>query len=183
MFANSVRGLLDRKISEHLQSSNESMKTKTKQIQNTTKRQKERNNNTATCQKKIEEGYSIYFGIVPAASHLIPSPDHNHGPKRMTSTTPYTQSLRFLYRHSRRRLGSPWVGPINVALKRLKLATVTRGATSTLPAFSASLFLCRCSDAFPSSFTHATVNLHRPSRTVVLSCLSCRLKMWATATR
>ena len=30
----------------------------------------------------------------------------------------------FLYRHRRRRLGSPLVGPTNAALKRLKLATV-----------------------------------------------------------
>ena len=93
--------------------------------------------------------------MVPAASHLITSPDRNHAPKGIASTTPYSQGLRFLYRHSRRRLGSPWVGPINAALKRLKLATVTPGATSTLSASSSSLFLCRCSDAFSSSFTHA----------------------------
>ena len=52
-------------------------------------------------------------------------------PKRI-ARTPYSQGFRFLYRHSRRRLGSPWVDPINAALKRLKLATVTLGATSTL---------------------------------------------------
>ena len=48
-----VRGLLDRKLSEELvlQSSDESIRTKTKQ-----KRQKERNNNTKrACHKKIEE--------------------------------------------------------------------------------------------------------------------------------
>ena len=28
------------------------------------------------------------FGIVPAARHLIPSPDRNHAPKRIASTTP-----------------------------------------------------------------------------------------------
>ena len=60
-----------------------------------------------------------------------------------------TQCFRLLHRHRRRRLGIPWVGPIDAALKRLKLVTVNPGATSTL---SASLFLCRCSDAF-SSFT------------------------------
>ena len=104
---------------------------------------------------------------MPAASHSIPSPDRHHAPKRIASTTPYSQGFRFLYRHSRRRLGSPWIGPINAALKRLKLATVTSGATSTLSASSASLFLCRCSDAFSSSFTHAAIHLQPPSRTVL----------------
>ena len=45
-----------------------------------------------------------------------------------STTTPYTQGFRLRYRHSRRRLGSPWVGPMNAALKRLKLVTVTPGA-------------------------------------------------------
>ena len=79
---------------------------------------------------------------MPAASHPITSPDRNHTPKRIASTTPYSQGPRFLDKHSRRRLGNPWVGPINAALKRLKLAPVTPGATSTLSASSASLFLC-----------------------------------------
>ena len=104
---------------------------------------------------------------MPAASHPVPSPDRNHAPKRIVSISPYSQGFRFLYRHSRRRLGSLWVGPINAALKRLKLATVTPGATSTLSASSASLFLCRCSDAFSSSFTHAAINLQPPSCTVL----------------
>ena len=64
-----------------------------------------------------------------------PPPDRNYlafAPEGvMASTTPYSQGFRFLCRHSRRRLGSPWVGPINAALKRLKLATVTPGATVT----------------------------------------------------
>ena len=107
------------------------------------------------------------FDIVPAASHPIPSPDRNHAPKRIASTTPYSQGFRLFYRHSRRRLGSPWVGPINAALKCLKLATVTPGATSTLPVSSASLFLCRCSEAFPFSFTHAAINLQPHSRAVL----------------
>ena len=34
--------------------------------------------------------------------------------------------------------------------------------------FSPSLFLCRYSDVFSSSFTHATVNLQHPSRIIVL---------------
>ena len=61
----------------------------------------------------------------------------------------------------------PWVGPINAALKHLKLATVIPGATLTLSASSASLFLCRCLDAFLSSFTHAGINLQPPSRIVL----------------
>ena len=68
-------------------------------------------------------------------------------------TTPYSQGFRLLYRHSRRRLEIPCVGPIIAALKRLKLATVTTGATSTLSASSDYLFLCRFSDAF-SCFPH-----------------------------
>ena len=160
-----VRGLLDRKRSEeHLQSSNESI-TKHKNKKKGTITQ-------STCQKKIEEGHSIErgFGIVPAASHPIPSSDRNHAPKRIASTTtPCSQGFRFLYRHSRRRSGSPWVGPINAALKRFKLASaVTPGATSTSSASSASLFLCRCSDAFSSSYTHAALNLQRAMLEVLI---------------
>ena len=55
-------------------------------------------------------------------------------------------TLGLLHRRSRRRLDSPWVGPINAALKRPKLPAVTPGAASTL---STSLFLCRFSGAFP----------------------------------
>ena len=102
---------------------------------------------------------------MPVGSHPIPSPNRKHAPRRIASTTPYSQGFRLLFRYSRRRLRSSWVGPINAALKRLKLATVTPSATSTLS--SAHLFLCRCSDASSSSFTHVTVNLHPPSRTVL----------------
>ena len=104
---------------------------------------------------------------MPAASHPVASPDRNHAPKRMASTTPYSPRFRFLYRHSRRHLGDSWVGPIKAPLKRLQLATVTPGATSTLSSSSISLFLCRCSDAFSSPFNHAAVNLQPPSRTVL----------------
>ena len=76
---------------------------------------------------------------MPAASQPVPSPDRNHARNRIAFITPYFQG----YRHSRRRLGSPWVGPINATLKRLKLATVTYGATSTLSTSSASLSLRR----------------------------------------
>ena len=97
-------------------------------------------------------------------------PDRNYlvfAPKGITSTTPYSQGLRFLYRHSLSHLGSPWVGPIKAALKHLKLATVTPGATSIWSASSASIFLCRCSNAFSSSFTHTAINLQSPSRTAL----------------
>ena len=93
----------------------------------------------------------------------------NHAPKRIASTTPYSQGFMFPYRHSRCRLGSPWVGPTNAAQKRHKLATVIPGATSTLSASSTYylFFLCRCSVAFSSSFTHAAINLQPPLRTVL----------------
>ena len=97
----------------------------------------------------------------------MPSADRNHAPKLIASTTPYSQGFRSLYKHSRRRSGSPWVGPINAALKRIKLAIVTSGAPSTWSAPSASLLLCRCLDAFSSSFTHSAINLQPPSRTVL----------------
>ena len=103
------------------------------------------------------------------ASRPISSPDRNDARRRIASTTtPHSQGFRFLYRHSGRRLGSPCIGPNNAALIRFKLATVTAGATSILSAFSASLFLCRCSDAFFSSFTDAAINLQPPSRTALL---------------
>ena len=135
------------KISEgHLLSSNErehqnKNKTRTKQKQNK-KRQKEKNNNNTKLmpEKGKIRALDRENLVVPAASHPIPSPPYiqTHGIYK----TPYSQGFRFLDRHSRRRLGSnPWVGPINAALKRLKLATVTPGATSTLSASFASLFI------------------------------------------
>ena len=48
--------------------------------------------------------------------------------------------LRIIYRHNGRRSGSLWVGPINAALKHLKLPMVILGVTLTLSASSASLF-------------------------------------------
>ena len=56
---------------------------------------------------------------------------------------------------------------IDAALKRLKLPTITPGATSTLSASSASLFLLQFSDAFSSSLTHEAINLQPPSRTML----------------
>ena len=77
----------------------------------------------------------------------------------MTSTKYCTIRVLLLYRRSRCCFASSWLGPIKTALKRLKLPTVLPGAASTLSASSAYLFLCRVSDAFPSSLTLAAINL------------------------
>ena len=91
--------------------------------------------------KKRKEGHSIER--VWSTASREPSdtpPDRNYlafASKGISSTT-------------------PWVGPINAALKRLKLATATPGATSTLSASSASLFLCRFSDVFGTALLVST---------------------------
>ena len=98
-----------------------------------------------TCQKKIDDVHLIervWHSASREPSDTLP------GSQPCTQTRsiyhiPYSQGLSFHYRHNRRRLGSPWVGPINAVRKRLKLATVTPGALSTLSASSASLFFCR----------------------------------------
>ena len=111
--------------------------TALKQNKNKTKAKNDRKKVTvtqSTCQKKIEERHSMErVWFVQAASHPKPSPDRNHAPKRKASTENSVLSglQIYNYRHSRRRLGSPRVGPINAALKRLELATtVTPGAAS-----------------------------------------------------
>ena len=88
-------------------------------------------------------------------------------PKCIASTTQKCQSFRLLYRRRRRRLGSPWLGPINANLKRLKLSTVTPSVTSFLSASFTSSFLCRVLDPFFSSTTHAALNLQPPLHTVL----------------
>ena len=99
---------------------------------------------------------------IAITSHLYPKAEHlQHRILRV---------FRLPYQHSRCRLGNPWVRPINAALKRLKLATVTPGAITSLSTSSASLFRCRFSDAFFSSSTHAAINLQPPSHTVL--CLT-----------
>ena len=107
------------------------------------------------------------FDIAPAASNPIPpriaTTSHLH-PMAYYIRHRVLRVFRLLNRHS--RLGGPWVGPINAALY-VKLATVTPGATSTLSASSASLFLCRFSDTFSSCLTHAVINLQPPSHTVM----------------
>ena len=62
--------------------------------------------------------------IASRAFRCPPPPDRNHlafAPKDTTFTTSYSQGFQDFYRRSRRRFRDPWVGPINVALKRLKL--------------------------------------------------------------
>ena len=88
-------------------------------------------------------------------------------PEGIVSRTPCSEGFRFLYRHSRCRLRSPWNGPFNAALQHLSPDTVTPGATSTFPACSPSLFLCRYSGAFLPSFTYAAINLQPPPHTVL----------------
>ena len=120
------------------------------------------------CQKNIGEGHSIvrvWHSASREASDTLP------GSQPCTQTHSIYNSVlsgfQVFYRHIRRRLGSPWVGPINAALKRLKLATVIPSPTLTLSASYASLSVCRCSDAFSYSFTHAAMNLQPLSRTVL----------------
>ena len=155
-----------KKIGEHLRSSNESIKQKTRQ------KREEKNR----CQKgyvewrdaqgihningcmaiafstqyevysktvrraQHEEGHSIVLVIV-LVNALLYCQSRYTLPR--VGTIAIIVPLRvsdFFIGHSRRRFGSPRVGPINAALKPLKLATVTPGATSTLSAPSASLF-------------------------------------------
>ena len=165
--ANPIRGLLDRKRSkEHLQSSNyenikQKQKTEIKQkrrkIRKKTHKQMPAKMGCRDAQvthkiqtdawRNTKKGTrSREFGIPTVASHPISSPDRNYlvfSPEGIGFTIPYSQGFILLYRHSQCRLGSPWVRPIKAALKRLKLATVTPGATSALFASFASLFLCR----------------------------------------
>ena len=150
-------------------SSNESMKTNKKQNKNN---KKKGTIAQSTFQKNIEEGHLIervWYTTCRDPSDTPPritTISHLHPKKDMASTT-LSEVFIFLYRYSRRRLGSPWVGPTNAAPKRLKLVTVTLCAISTLSASFASLFLCRCTDAFSSSPTYAAINLQPPSRTVL----------------
>ena len=88
--ANPVRGLLDRKRSEEHQPSSNESKRKT---QTHKKRQRERNrNNGIHMPEKDRRGAfdkEREFGIVPAASHPIPSPARNHAPKKRVASTTF----------------------------------------------------------------------------------------------
>ena len=113
-------------------------------------------------------GGSFYFRSQAVRSRLFTCLCNNNIP----TDSEIHQFIYSEFRNYRLRLewplGSPWVGPINAVRKRLKLATVTPGATSTLSASSASLYFCRCwLDAFSSSLTHAAINLQPPSCTIL----------------
>ena len=71
----------------------------------------------------------------PIPPHGIATTNTSHlHPKAQYLQHSTLRVLRLFYRCSRRRLGSPWVGPINAALKRLKLPTVTpQGQHQTCP--------------------------------------------------
>ena len=103
------------------------------QNKNTQNDKKKETNTTKHLQEKYE-GHSIVERASYSAS-CEPSdtrPDRNDrafAPKDVASISLYSQGFRFFYRHSRSRLGSFRVGPINAALKHLKLAIVTPGAT------------------------------------------------------
>ena len=122
--------LLDRKISEHLQSSGDSIKNTYHTHTQTVKRQKQRKtkqNKTIPQKKQMpeniigrmqrragkhQEGHSIkkrQFGIPPAASHPVPSQDRNYLTlasiiDSIASTTPgYSQGFRLLIRSNLRQ--------------------------------------------------------------------------------
>ena len=92
-----------------------------------------------------------------------PHPDHNYLAFALkdieSTTTPYSQGFRFLYRHTRRRLGSPWVGPINAAApKRLKLAIDRLVTQVCLP-----LPLLSSSAGFRTPFPLPSSSVHKPA--------------------
>ena len=126
--------------------------------------------NTHTCVTR--RGVLARAGLVYHQPQAIRQPhrDRNYlafAQKGVSYSIPYFQDFRLPYRRSRRRFGSPWVDPINAALKHLKLATVTPGVTSDLSAFFASLFLCQVFDAFSSSFTRAAITMQSPLHTML----------------
>ena len=99
--------------------------------------------------------------------HLFCEQEH---PQRHANTdkNPYCVygTLRLPYH----RLESPWVGPINATLERLKFRTVTPSAILTLSASPVSLFFFFCLISGLSSFylTHEAINLQPPSHTFVI---------------
>ena len=89
------------------------------------------------CQKKIEERHSIESFVCHQPRAIRYPPNRNYlafAPKGVASATPYSQGFRLLYRRTVDAAWGvcPWVGPIHAALKNLKLATVTSGATFNL---------------------------------------------------
>ena len=116
--------------------------------------------------------------VSPATSH--PIPPESQLPR--TCTQRYNIYKTLYHQGSASLSAQPMLlreflaRPIKTALKRLKLPTVLPGAASTLSASSASFFLCRVSDAFPSSLTLAAINLPTPSHT--LCCITPQGIVW-----
>ena len=108
-----IRGTSTKLQREHKRKRNE-----TKQ-----KRQKEKNNNKIHMpEKDRRRAFDREFGIMPAASHPIPSPDRNHAPKRVASTT-----LRTL------RVSVYSNGTVDVAVLGLVQSTRLENVSSLLP--------------------------------------------------
>ena len=144
--ANPIRGVLDMKKSEqHMQFSNESIKTKTK-LKEREAKQKRKYHKARTPSP---------FDAFPDRKYLASVPKERHNICNTVLSG----------------FGSPSVGPTNAAPKRLKLPTVTPGATSTLSISSAPLFYCRLSGPFSSPLSHAAINLQPPSHTVLCRAL------------
>ena len=68
-----------------------------------------------SCRQTV--GLLSHVTVTPIPPRISTTPYLAFAPNGIfiVSTTPYSQGFRFLYRHSRRRLGGPWVGPINAA--------------------------------------------------------------------
>ena len=122
-----------------------------------------------TCQKKIEEGHSIERVWYSASREPF---DTLPGSQPCTQThsiyhTPYSHGFRLLERHSRRRLGRSWVGPINAAQKRPKLATVTQVQPQPCPPLPLLFSFADVWTHFLVPYTHAAINLQPPPCTVL----------------
>ena len=92
---------------------------------------------------------------------------------RPISTTPAQgfEAASLLYQRSQRRFGTPWVGPINAALKRLQLATVvhSRCNLNLVRLFCLSFLLSIFGGRFfllPNP-SYASINLQPPSHTLL----------------
>ena len=108
---------------------------------------------------------------MPAASRPIPSPDRNHAPKRVASTTHRT--IRgSVYSYGTVDVAyseSPWVGPINAARKRQACCSHPRCDLNLVRLFR--FILSSSADDWTHflspSPTHAAINLQPPSCTAL----------------
>ena len=99
------------------------------------------------------------FGCPPT---LIATTSYSHQESCHLPQHRTLKGFRLPYCRSHRRFGNPWFGPIDAALKRLKLPTVSLDATLTLSVFPPSLFLCRVFKVFSPSISHLPINLQPP---------------------